>query len=219
MIRTIIADDQAVVRAGLRLILQAHDDIDLVGEAENGAQAVDLTRETRPDVALIDIRMPILDGIEATRRIAAQGAPTRVLILTTYGLDQYVYDALKAGAAGFLLKTEDPERLVAGIRTVANGDALLAPDITARLIERFLAAPPPDIQIPDAVNQLTQRELEVLQHIARGQSNAEIATDLYVSEGTVKTHVTRILTKLGLRDRVQAVVYAYEHQLTQPGKH
>jgi len=219
VIRTIIADDQAVVRAGLRLILQAHDDIDLVGEAENGAQAVDLTRETEPDVALIDIRMPILDGIEATRRIVAQGTPTRVLILTTYGLDQYVYDALKAGAAGFVLKTEDPERLVAGVRTVASGNALLAPDITARLIERFLAAPPPDIQIPDAVNQLTQRELEVLQHIARGQSNAEIATDLYVSEGTVKTHVTRILTKLNLRDRVQAVVYAYEHRLTQPGQH
>jgi DNA-binding NarL/FixJ family response regulator len=161
--------------------------------------------------------MPVVDGIEATRRLAAAGASARVLVLTTYGLDEYVYEALRAGAAGFFVKTDSPERLVDAIRLVATGEALLAPEITRRLIDRFLAGPPPNAPQPPALAELTNRELEVLRHIARGLSNAEIAKALYVSEGTVKTHVARILTKLDLRDRVQAVVFAYECGLVRPG--
>jgi DNA-binding NarL/FixJ family response regulator len=217
MIRVLIADDQAVVRSGLELILEAQDDLDVVGQAANGAEAIDLVHSLQPDVVLMDIRMPVLDGIEATRQLAASAAHARVLVLTTYGLDEYVYDALKAGAAGFLVKTDSPERLVEAVRVVAAGEALLAPAITRRLIKRFLAAPPPNAEPPRALAELTAREREVLEHLARGQSNAEIAQTLFITEGTVKTHVARILAKLELRDRVQAVVYAYEHGLVQPG--
>lgn len=217
MIRVLIADDQAVVRGGLQLILEAQDDIQVVGQAADGAEAIELVRNLQPDVVLMDIRMPVLDGIEATRQLAASGADTHVLMLTTYGLDEYVYDALKAGAAGFLVKTDSPERLVEAVRVVAAGEALLAPEITRRLINRFLAAPPPNADPPSTLGELTAREREVLDHLARGHSNAEIAQTLYITEGTVKTHVARILAKLELRDRVQAVVYAYEYGLVQPG--
>jgi DNA-binding NarL/FixJ family response regulator len=217
MIRVLIADDQAVVRGGLQLILEGQHDIQVVGQAANGAEALELVRNLQPDVVLMDIRMPVLDGIEATRQLAAAGTETHVLVLTTYGLDEYVYDALKAGAAGFLVKTDSPERLVEAVRVVAAGEALLAPEITRRLINRFRSAPPPNADPPGTLAELTAREREVLEHLARGHSNAEIAQTLYISEGTVKTHVARILAKLELRDRVQAVVYAYEHGLVQPG--
>ena len=217
MIRVLIADDQAVVRGGLRMILEAQEDIEVVGEAADGAEALEQMRTLDPDVALMDIRMPALDGIEATRRVAHTGAGTRVLVLTTYGMDEYVYDALKAGAAGFLVKTDSPERLVDAVRVVASGEALLAPDVTRRLIDGFVAGRRPNAPAPPELEELTARELEVLTLIARGQSNAEIAGRLFVSEGTVKTHVARVLSKLGLRDRVQAVVFAYECGLVEPG--
>jgi DNA-binding NarL/FixJ family response regulator len=218
MIRAVIADDQAVVRGGLRLILEANDDIEVVGEAADGAAAVELVRELKPDVVLMDIRMPTMDGIEATRRLATAGLDARVLVLTTYGLDEYVYEALKAGAAGFLIKTESPARLVEAVRVVAGGEALLAPEVTRRLIDRFLAGVRPGAAAPPELEELTEREMEVLKLVARGFSNAEIADTLFVSDGTVKTHVSRILSKLGLRDRVQAVVFAYECQLVEPGQ-
>jgi DNA-binding NarL/FixJ family response regulator len=217
MIRAVVADDQAVVRGGLRLILEAGGDIEVVGEAEEGAAAVELVRELKPDVVLMDIRMPVMDGIEATRRLATAGLDARVLVLTTYGLDEYVYEALKAGAAGFLIKTESPERLVEAVRVVAAGEALLAPEVTRRLIDRFLAGARPGGSAPPELEELTSREMEVLKLVARGFSNAEIAETLFVSDGTVKTHVSRILSKLGLRDRVQAVVFAYECSLVEPG--
>lgn len=218
MIRVLVADDQAVVRAGLRMILEAQDDLEVVGEAADGSDAVALVRALKPDVVLMDIRMPVLDGIEATRRLATAGAVARVLVLTTYGLEEYVYEALKAGAAGFFVKTDSPERLVEAVRVIASGEVLLAPEITRRLIDRFLAAAPPNAPAPPALAELTARELEVLTHIARGLSNAEIAQTLYISEGTVKTHVARILAKLNLRNRVQAVVFAYEWRLVEPGR-
>jgi DNA-binding NarL/FixJ family response regulator len=217
MTSVVIADDQAVVRGGLRMILEAQPDLEVVGEATDGLEALDLIRSLGPDVVLMDIRMPELDGIEATRRVALTGASTRVLVLTTYGMDEYVYDALKAGAAGFLVKTESPERLVEAVRIVASGEALLAPEITRRLVDRFVSGLRPGAQAPPELEELTDRELEVLKLIARGLSNAEIAQRLVVSEGTVKTHVARVLSKLGLRDRVQAVVYAYESGLVEPG--
>lgn len=217
MIRVLIADDQAIVRGGLRMILEAQADLEVVGEAPDGSEAIALVRSLEPDIVLMDIRMPILDGIEATRRLIAAGAESRVLVLTTYALDEYVYEALKAGAAGFFVKTDSPERLVEAVRLVAAGEALLAPEITRRLIDRFLAGSPPHAAPPAVLGELTPRELEVLMHIARGLSNAEIAKVLYVSEGTVKTHVARVLAKLDLRDRVQAVVFAYERGLIQAG--
>lgn len=217
MIRTVLADDQPVVRAGLRMILQAHDDIEVVGEAADGHVALDLVRDLDPDVVLMDVRMPRLDGIEATRRITATGAGARVVVLTTYGVDENVYAALKAGATGFLLKTDHPDHLVHAVRTAASGTALLGPETTMRLVERFLDSPPLDAPEPAALGLLTDREREVLLEMAGGLSNAEIARKLYVSEGTVKTHVARVLAKLHLRDRVQAVVFAYEAGLIRPG--
>jgi DNA-binding NarL/FixJ family response regulator len=219
-IRVLIADDQALVRAGFRMILDAEDDLEIVGEAADGAQAVEQALALRPDVVLMDIRMPELDGIEATRRIAGRDDddPIRVLMLTTFDLNEYVYEALRAGASGFLLKDVPPEQLAAGIRVVAGGEALLAPSITRRLIEEFANARPAEpAPPPRSFDELTARELEVFRLIARGLSNAEIAAELVVSETTVKTHVARMLMKLGLRDRVQAVVLAYESGVITPG--
>jgi DNA-binding NarL/FixJ family response regulator len=217
MIRVLLADDQAVVRAGLRTICESQPDIEVIGEAADGSEAIALAAALRPDVVMMDIRMPVLDGIKATRRLTGSPDGARVLVLTTYGLDQYVYEALRAGAAGFLLKTDPPDRIIDAVRIVHAGDALLGPHTTRRLIERFLASPPPEVPRPAALGTLTDRELEVMREIARGLTNREIAARLYIGDGTVKTHVARILTKLGLRDRVQVVVYAYEHGITTPG--
>jgi DNA-binding NarL/FixJ family response regulator len=218
VIRVLIADDQALVRAGFRMILDAEEDIDVVGEASDGAEAVAQAKRLTPDVVLMDIRMPELDGIEATRQVVdADGEPpTRVLMLTTFDLNEYVYEALRAGASGFLLKDVPPEELAAGIRVVARGDALLAPSITSRLIREFARAPAAGAP-PRGFDELTAREVEVFKLVARGLSNAEIAAELIVSETTVKTHVARLLMKLGLRDRVQAVVLAYETGIAVPG--
>jgi RNA polymerase sigma factor (sigma-70 family) len=217
-LRAVIADDQALVRAGFRMILTA-DDIDVVAEAADGAAAITAVRRTRPDVVLMDIRMPQLDGIEATRQIVAGGAEeTRVLILTTYDLDHYVYAALTAGASGFLLKDVTPEHLVAAVRLVRSGDALLAPAITRRLVERFARRDDARAALHRDLSELTPRELEVLRLLATGLSNTELADRLSLSATTVKTHVSRILAKLGLRDRVQAVVLAYEVGLISPGR-
>jgi RNA polymerase sigma factor (sigma-70 family) len=216
-VRVVIADDQALVRTGFRLILAA-DGITVVGEAANGAQAVDAVRRTQPDVVLMDIRMPEMDGLEATRRIlSGAGTGPRVIILTTFDLDRYVYAALSAGASGFLLKDVSPEHLVAAVRLVRSGDALLAPTITRRLIERFATRTEQAATAHRDLAALTPRELEVLQLLARGLSNAELAARLQLSEATVKTHVARILAKLHLRDRAQAVVVAYETGLITPG--
>jgi DNA-binding NarL/FixJ family response regulator/class 3 adenylate cyclase len=211
----LIVDDQALVRAGFRMILDAEGDVDVVGESSNGLEAIDEVRRLRPDIVLMDVRMPELDGIEATRRILAEGeAHTKIVMLTTFDMDEYVYEALRAGASGFLLKDVPPEQLVEGIRAVGSGEALLAPSITRRVIEEFVRRPPETAQTPPPeLEDLTERELEVLKQIARGLSNAEIAKELFVSETTVKTHVSRILMKLQLRDRVQAVVFAYESGL------
>ena len=219
-VRVLIADDQALVRAGFKMILDAEDDLDVVGEASDGVEAVELARRLTPDVVLMDIRMPRLDGIEATRRVVAldRAAPVRVLMLTTFDLNEYVYEALRAGASGFLLKDVPPEQLAAGIRVVAQGEALLAPSITKRLIQEFAAAAPATTTPPKGLDELTARELEVFKLVARGLSNAEIAAELIVSETTVKTHVARVLMKLGLRDRVQAVVLAYESGVSVPGR-
>ena len=217
-IRVLIADDQVLVRTGFRMILEAEKDLEVVGEAADGAEAIAEARRTRPDVVLMDVRMPELDGIEATRRLlAGDGAETKVVMLTTFDMDEYVYEALRAGASGFLLKDVPPEQLVTGIRSVASGDALLAPSVTRRVVEEFVRRPPESARPPaPELEQLTERELEVLKLIARGLSNAEIAKELYVSDATVKTHVARILMKLSLRDRVQAVVFAYENGVASP---
>lgn len=217
-VRVVIADDQQLIRTGFRMILAAEPDIEIVGEAATGTEAVTLNRDLRPDVMLMDIRMPELDGIEATRRILGQNhePKTSVLILTTFDLDEYVYDALRAGASGFLLKDVPAPQLAAAIRTVGAGDALLAPSITRRLIEEFAAPRTPSIT-PPGLSELTPRELEVFRLVATGMSNGEIATHLIVGETTVKTHVTRVLMKLGVRDRVQAVVLAYEAGIVNPG--
>jgi DNA-binding NarL/FixJ family response regulator len=217
-VRVVIADDQQLIRAGFKMILAAEPDIEVIGEASTGTEAISVTRELRPDVVLMDIRMPELDGIEATRRILAHNREpkTSVLILTTFDLDEYVYDALRAGASGFLLKDVPAHQLAAGIRTIGEGDALLAPSITRRLIEEF-AAPRTPLDTAPGLDELTPRELEVFRLLATGITNSEIAAQLIVGETTVKTHVTRILMKLGVRDRVQAVVLAYETGLVSAG--
>ena len=218
-VRVLVADDQQLVRAGFRIILELHPEIEVVGEAADGAEAVAQVRQHTPDVVLMDIRMPGLDGIEATRRILAAGddAAPRVLILTTFDLDEYIYDALKAGASGFLLKDVPPHQLAQAVLTVANGDALLSPAITRRLIQEFAASRSPRPTMPE-IEQLSSRELEVFRLMARGMSNREIAAQLVVAETTVKTHVARILGKLAIRDRVQAVVLAYEYGIVSPGE-
>jgi DNA-binding NarL/FixJ family response regulator len=219
VIRVLIADDQTLVRDGFRMILDAQDDIEVVGEAADGLEAVARSRELRPDIVLMDIRMPGRDGLEATRELLRESPETHVLILTTFDLNEYVYEAMKAGASGFLLKDVPRSQLIEGIRTVADGEALLAPVITRRLIEEFVRRPPASIRpSPPALEALTAREREVLDLVARGRSNSEIAAALYVSEATVKTHVAHALGKLGLRDRIHAVVFAYESGLIEPGE-
>jgi DNA-binding NarL/FixJ family response regulator len=215
-INLLIADDQALMRVGFRTILDADPDLRVVAEANDGAQAVDQARRTRPDIVLMDIRMPIMDGLEATRRIVATNAPPRVLILTTFDLDENVYEALAAGASGFLVKDVAPEQLLAGIHTIAQGDSLLSPTVTRRLIESFVSHHRTP-QAPPGIEDLTARELQILELLARGLSNVEIAEQLVVSSSTIKTHVARVLAKLGVRDRVQAVVLAYETGVIRPG--
>jgi DNA-binding NarL/FixJ family response regulator len=219
MISLLIVDDQALVRVGLRKILDGEPDMTVAGEAGDGRQAIAEADRLRPDVVLMDVRMPVLDGIEATRRILRGGSQARVMILTTFGLDGYVYDALRAGASGFMLKDAPPEEIAAAVRIVAGGDALLAPAVTRAVIEEFARQPPPAaaVEPPAALAELTPREQEVLALLVRGLSNPEICEQLVISEATAKTHVAHILQKLGLRDRVQAVIYAYESGLVAPG--
>lgn len=214
----LIADDQALMRAGFRMILEAEPDLKIVGEAADGREAVAEAARLRPDVVLMDVRMPEMDGIEATRQLLDANGDTKVVMLTTFDMDEYVFEALRAGASGFLVKDVPPEQLVAGIRSVASGDSLLAPSVTQRLIQEFVRRPPDALRTPPpGLDRLTEREVEVLRMVARGRSNAEIATELFVSETTVKTHVAHVLAKLGVRDRVQAVVFAYESGLVLPG--
>ena len=214
-IRVLVADDQSMVRAGFRMLLSGEEDIEVVAEASNGLEAVEKAARFAPKVVLMDIRMPELDGLEATRRILATDSDARILVLTTFDLDEYVYEALRAGASGFVLKDDPPEQLIAAIRTVAGGAALLSPGVTKRVIEQFSRIPRP--QPPKEVDELSDRELDVFRLIARGLSNAEIGEELHISETTVKTHVTHVLQKLGLRDRVQAVVLADQTGLFEPG--
>ena len=218
MISVLLVDDQALVRSGFTLIIDAQDDMEVVGEAGDGRAAIDEAARLHPDVVLMDVRMPEVDGIAATRSIVTDRPEARVLVLTTFDEDRIVYDAMKAGASGFLLKTAPPAQFVDAVRTVAAGEALLAPSVTRRLVEDFVRRPPPGEASSERLGELTGRELEVLTLIGRGRSNAEIAGDLVVSGATVKTHVNRILSKLGLRDRVQAVVLAYETGLVRPGE-
>ena len=213
----LLADDQALVLTGFRMILEADPELRVVSEARDGAQAIEAARRYRPDIVLMDVRMPVIDGLEATRQILAGDQPPRVLMLTTFDLDEYVFDALLAGASGFLLKDVAPEELLAGIRTVAQGESLLSPSVTRRLIEAFVRDHHETRTAPAGLADLTARELEIFGLLARGLSNAEIAEQLYVSTTTIKTHVTRLLTKLGVRDRVQAVVLAYETGVVRPG--
>jgi DNA-binding NarL/FixJ family response regulator len=215
----LIADDQALVRAGFRLILEAETDLEVVGEAADGRAAVAAAQQLKPDVVLMDVRMPDLDGIEATRRLVSGGSSAKVLMLTTFDMDEYVYESLRVGASGFLLKDVPPEQLVAGIRAVASGEALLAPSVTRRMIEEFVRRPRNAARpAPRELDRLTAREREVLVLMARGLSNAELAQKFVLSEATVKTHVAHVLAKLGLRDRVQAVVFAYESGVIQPSE-
>jgi DNA-binding NarL/FixJ family response regulator len=218
MTSVLLAGDQALVRAGFRMILEAQEGIEIAGEADNGREALAQTRALRPDVVLMDIRMPVLDGIAATREIVGQGLTSRVLVLTTFDDEKIVYDAMKAGASGFLLKTAPPAKLADAVRTIAAGEALLAPTITRRMVEEYVRRPPPGGTAPGELDELTEREREVLSLIARRLSNAEIASELFVSDATVKTHVNNVLHKLSLRDRVQAVVLAYETRLVRPGE-
>jgi len=217
-IRVAIVDDQALMRDGFTMILDAQSDIEVVGDAENGRLGVELCQRTRPDVVLMDIRMPVLDGVEATRLItSSEDCSTRVLVLTTFDLDEYVYSAMRAGASGYLLKDTPAKELVAAVRVIAHGDALLSPSITRRLIEEFARQPAPDAVTKSLPADLTDREREALELLAHGLSNREIAAEMYIGEATAKTHVSRLLTKLGVRDRVQAVVLAYETGLVRPG--
>ena len=213
-IRVLVADDQSMVRAGFRMLLSGEGDIEVVAEAGNGLEAVEKAARFDPDVVMMDIRMPELDGLEATRRILAADGTTRILVLTTFDLDEYVYEALRAGASGFVLKDDPPEQLLAAIRTVAAGDALLSPTVTKRVIEQFTRMPRPTP--PKELEELSARERDVLRLVARGLSNAEIGQELYISETTVKTHVTHVLQKLNLRDRVQVVVLAHQARLVEP---
>jgi DNA-binding NarL/FixJ family response regulator len=215
VIRVVVVDDQELMRVGFRMVLGAQPDIDVVGEAGDGAQAIRLAEELRPDVVLMDVRMPVLDGVEATKRIVEAGT-ARVLVMTTFDLDEYVYSALQGGASGFLLKDTQPDHLVSALRAVASGDAVVSPSVTRRLLDRFVGGGTP-MRDAAELDVLTEREREVLVLIAKGLSNLEIAETLFLSEATVKTHVGRILSKLDLRDRVQAVVLAYETGLTRPG--
>jgi DNA-binding NarL/FixJ family response regulator len=215
-VRVLIADDQALVRGGFRMILEAKEDMEVVGEAGDGAEAVAMVERLQPDVVLMDVRMPGVDGIEATRRIAASGSSARIVILTTYDVDEYVFSALRAGASGFLLKDVRPPELTEAVRVIARGDALLAPAVTRRLLDRFAGVLPDGAGRPSDLDELTEREVEVLRFVALALSNAEIATRLVLTEATVKTHVSSVLRKLGLRDRVQAVVFAYDVGLVRP---
>jgi DNA-binding NarL/FixJ family response regulator len=215
-VRVLIADDQALVRGGFRMILEAKEDVEVVGEAGDGAEAVALVERLQPDVVLMDVRMPGVDGLEATRRIAASGSSARIVILTTYDVDEYVFSALRAGASGFLLKDVRPGELTDAVRVVARGDALLAPAVTRRLLDRFAGVLPDASAGPSDLDELTEREVEVLRFVAFALSNAEIAARLVLTEATVKTHVSSVLRKLGLRDRVQAVVFAYDVGLVRP---
>jgi DNA-binding NarL/FixJ family response regulator len=217
MIRMLIADDQALVRGAFRVVLDSEPDIEVVAEAVDGRDALEQSQLRKPDVVLMDVRMPGVDGIEATRRLLATGSPAKVLMLTTFDLDEYVYEAMKAGASGFMLKNAPAEQLAIAVRTVALGEALLAPAITRRLIEAYVQHPFVGSSTPPRLRELTERELDVLREVARGLSNAEIAGELFLGESTVKTHINRILTKLGLRDRTQAAVLAYETGLVRPG--
>jgi DNA-binding NarL/FixJ family response regulator len=220
VIRVVVADDEAVVRGGLVMILDAHDDLQVVGEAVDGRDAVEIVRATAPDVLLLDVQMPHMDGLQALAELRRQGATTAVLVLTTFDLDEYAYAALQAGASGFLLKTTPPAKLVDAVRSVALGDALLAPTVTRRMVERFARMPAPyvDGHLPPALHELTPREIDVLRCVARGMSNVEVSRTLFMAEATVKSHVNRTLTKLALRDRVQLVILAYECGLTSPGR-
>ena len=218
MIGVLIVDDQELVRAGFRMILEVQADIEVVGEAGDGAQAIEAARALDPDVILMDVRMPGTDGIEATRRLLAAGSRARVLMLTTFDADEHVYEAMKAGASGFLLKNAPPAQLVAALRATAAGEAQLAPAIVQRMVEEFVRRPAPGTTRPAALDKLTDRETEVLKLLARGLSNSEIANTLFLSDATIRTHVSRILAKLDLRDRTQAVVVAYESGLVQPGE-
>jgi DNA-binding NarL/FixJ family response regulator len=215
-VRVLIADDQALVRGGFRMILGTREDMEVVGEAGDGNEAVTLAEGLQPDVVLMDVRMPTLDGIEATRRIIASGSRAHIIMLTTYDLDEYVFAALRAGASGFMLKDVRPADLVEAIRVVARGDALLAPTVTRRLLDRFAGTLPDGAAAPPDLDELTEREVEVLRFVALALSNAEIAARLHLTEATVKTHVSSVLRKLGLRDRVQAVVFAYDVGLVRP---
>jgi len=218
MTTVLLVDDQQLVRTGFRLILDLEDDMTVVGEASDGQECLRLVAETQPDVVLMDVRMPVLDGIEATRRLSEAGSASRVLILTTFDLDEYVYDAMRAGASGFLLKDAPREQLVSAVRVVARGEALLAPSVTKRLIEQFVRMPSPSDGVPEVMRELSSREREVLTLLVRGLSNSEIASRMILGEATVKTHVARLLAKLGVRDRMQAVILAYETGFIHPGE-
>jgi DNA-binding NarL/FixJ family response regulator len=218
VIRVLVVDDQALIRDSFRLLLEMEPDLEVVGQAGNGREAVALARQLEPDVVLMDIRMPVLDGLAATQALTRAGVRTHVLILTTYDADEYLYDAMRAGAAGFLLKDVRRDQLAGAIRTVAHGEALLHPTLTRRLVERFVQGPPPASRRPSALESLTDREIDVLRLVGRGLSNGEIAAELFLGEATVKTHLGHVLTKLDLRDRVQAVVTAYETGLVRPGE-